>query len=637
MAASKSSAQMSLSMASAKEKMIDLIASGLSVKEAAAGVGRGEKAYFNWRATDPEFKKRIDDVRSKRTYLKRSDVVSIDEKLMSFAEWRKRYLRRETYTHQQQWIDVLEGREPANLHTSSTYIKARSDRVIINTPPYHAKSTIITQEYVVYRICMNPQIRVCIISKTQQKSKKFIYSIKKMLTGFEYAELQKVYGPADGYKDKESAWTASQIYIAGRDSAEKDPTVEVLGIRGDIYGGRYDLIILDDCVTKENANEWEKQLEWLNQEVASRVYNGKILIVGTRVSTRDLYSELMNPDNFTSGRSVWTCLRQPAVLEYADTPEEWVTLWPRSNQPLDAEAPDEPDEEGRYPAWDGPKLKDVRDSVKVSTWSLVYQQEQIAEDAIFDPVCVNGSVNRLRKSGPLRAGAFGHPRHGMEGQYVIASMDPAMTNDTFTLVGAIDRNDKMRRIMNCWVKTTPTPAYIRTLIKDVTVEYGVHEWVIEQNAFQLFLIHDEDIRAFCQSKGVRITPHYTSRNKADPDFGVASVAPLFGSVLRHESGLRKGMDFEKGSNLIELPDMHGNEGIKALIDQLVTWEPGRLGKDLKQDGPMALWFFELRARALLGDGRAKRTGFVENPYLSRGDRKSQTVVPIEAYRFAAQG
>jgi hypothetical protein len=109
--------------------------------------------------------------------------------------------------------------------------------------------------------------------------------------------------------------------------------------------------------------------------------------------------------------------------------------------------------------------------------------------------------------------------------WVIASMDPAMTGDTFTLVGALDRTNSKRYIMNAWCQASPTPAYIRELIKSVTEEYGVNEWVIEQNAFQLFLTHDEEIRQYLQNRGVKLTGHYTGRNKQDPDFGVASVAP----------------------------------------------------------------------------------------------------------------
>jgi hypothetical protein len=40
--------------------------------------------------------------------------------------------------------------------------------------------------------------------------------------------------------------------------------------------------------------------------------------------------------------------------------------------------------------------------------------------------------------------------------YVIASMDPAMTGDTFALVGAVDRTTSKRYIMNAWCQKAPT-------------------------------------------------------------------------------------------------------------------------------------------------------------------------------------
>lgn len=319
------------------------------------------------------------------------------------------------------------------------------------------------------------------------------------------------------------------------------------------------------------------------------------------------------------------------VLEYADRPEDWNTLWPKSHNPMD-ENDGQPGEDGMYAAWDGVRCARTRDSKPPRVWSLVYQQQDAAEESVFDPVCVAGSVEKRRKPGLIMPGEWGGPRHGLEGQYVIASMDPAMTGDTFTLVGAVDRKDQKRRVMQAWVQTSPTPQYIRDLITSVTDEYGVNEWVIETNAFQLFLIHDEAIQAYCRNRGVKITPHYTGRNKQDPDFGVASLAPLFGTFRRINDGA--GRKVHNGDNLVELPDQDRSNGIKTLIEELIAWQPGKLGKQLKMDGPMALWFFELRAREILGVARRRTSQFMDNPYLSKGDRASRVVIPM-GQRYAA--
>ena len=610
----------------AKRLVLERLRAGDTVAQATAAVERSVHTYQWWRSEDKAFADRADHVRAVR---KATDWFP---PRYDFETWRKKYLDRDTYPHQRMWIDLLEGREPSGLHPAMTYEKARPDRILVNTPPYHAKSSLLSQEYITYRICQNPNVKIVIVSKTREMAKTFLYSVKRMLTSAEYSALQTDFSQAGEFRDPDEPWQADRIYVRGRSGAQKDPTCQAIGVQGHLYGTRSDLIVLDDCIVLSNAADWEKQLRWVAQEVASRVKNGKILVVGTRVASQDLYSELRNPQNFATGKSSWTYLAQPAVLEANGEPEDWVTLWPRSTQKLDEESEDEEAEDGTFPAWDGPALEAVKGTVPARTWSLVYQQQDIPDDATFKPLCVQGSCDRRRKAGPLNAASWGHPRSGMEGQYVIASMDPAMAADTFTLVMAVDRPSRMRRVMNCWVETSPTPQYIRDTIKQVTEEYSVDEWVIETNAFQLFLTQDEEIRRFLSSRGVRFSPHYTSKNKVDPDFGVSSVAPLFGSTRRINDG--NGREVHSGDNLIELPDPASSPGVQELINQLVTWVPGKLGKNLKMDGPMALWMAETRARPIVNIGQSGQVqNYVANKYLSRGDLKRRSVAPSPAQRL----
>ncbi len=67
-------------------------------------------------------------------------------------------------------------------------------------------------------------------------------------------------------------------------------------------------------------------------------------------------------------------------------------------------------EEGLYPRWSGRNLFNERQSMDASTWALIYQQQDISDDAIFDPVCVKGSIDGMRKAGRLQPGSPGHPR-----------------------------------------------------------------------------------------------------------------------------------------------------------------------------------------------------------------------------------
>jgi hypothetical protein len=321
------------------------------------------------------------------------------------------------------------------------------------------------------------------------------------------------------------------------------------------------------------------------------------------------------------------------VLSFAEEVSDWETLWPKSSTPYDTSDEDR-GEDGLYTMFDGLKADEIRSRSSAQVWSMVYQQSPINDDAIFKPTAVYGSMDRRRHPGPLTAGKLGHPLTGGDGMYTIASMDPAMTGDTFTIVGKVDRVTKKRWIEQAWIKTGPTPQYIRDLIKEVTVTYNVNEWVIEKNAFQVFLTKDPEIITFLQNRGVKLTPHYTGSNKADPDFGVASIESLFGSTHRLDEGA--GREVHDKNNLIMLPDAEMSQGIKALVEQLFTWEPGIPGSKLKMDGPMALWFFELRARVLLGrfgnvDDDRPPTDFVKTRFQTFGSIRKQGNKPRSVF------
>lgn len=617
-------------VAAAKETVLAAVAAGKTVKEATAQAGRSPKTFESWRASDKEFARRVDELRSAfksgGAAVAASSHNTRGRRDLTFAEWRKEFLNFDTYPHMQWMIDAIEGRDPG-VPDGCLWDQRTPNRILINIPVFHAKTQTVTVDYVNYMICMNPDIRIAVVSKRQEMARKLLYQIKSRLTSNRFAKLQAAYAPEGGWKpaNGEGSFTQNLLYVAGRSADNKDATVEALGIGGQIYGGRFDMIIMDDCVVLSNANEYEKQITWLESEVESRVKNGPIVIVGTRLSAQDLYSELRVDDRYLSGRSPWSYLRMPMVLEFADDPKDWVTLWPTTTTAPDASAVMR--EDGTYQMWDGEAADRVRNSKPPAVWSLVYQQQSHSADAAFHPVAVLGATDRQRRPGPLKAGALGHPRSGKEGMWTIASMDPAAAGDSFVVVGSVSRVTQERWIENAWVSKGGTQ-WIREIIKQVTDEYGVNEWVIESNAFQLFLVQDPEIRTFLSSRGVKLTPHYSGRNKQDPDFGVMSLSGLFGTVRRINDGA--GREVHNGDNLIRLPDQNYSVGVKALIEQLLTWEPGRRGKDLKMDGPMALWFFDLRARNILGFDRQQEAGqvtHVRNKFLSRRRQKKRGVAP----------
>jgi hypothetical protein len=602
----------------AQEKVLIQLGQGSTITAAMASVGRNDVTFRQWSMNDPEFKARADKAR-----LAGKGVIADlgDLKQISYPDFSEQFLDTTLFPHQLNWLDLIEGKAPRWQPAGMTYEPGDPKRVLINVPPEHAKSTTITTNYVLYNIVTNPNSRVIIVSKTQGMARKFLGAIKTRLSHPAYIKLQTAFGPNGGYKADSTQWSADMIYLGtGRDSGEKDPTVQALGFGSQIYGARADLIVLDDVVMNSNAHEWEKQIEWLQKEVITRLgRHGKLLIVGTRVASIDLYKMIRDGGQWTGGKTPFTYCAMPAVLEFDENPANWKTLWSRTN--LQENDIDEMGEDGLYPKWDGPSLFKRRSEVAPSVWAMVYQQEDVVENSIFSPTCVAGSVNGMRKRGPLKPGVPGHPKHA-ESTYTIIGLDPAMAGATAAVVATYNRADGRIYILDCVNMTEPTPAKITNLIEEWVPKYKPQEIRIEINAHQKAYALDEDLRNYLASYGCQLNSHFTGKNKWDVGFGVASMASLFGST-------RDGRF--QDNNIIELPSNEGSEGLKTLVQELITWKP-----DTKNptDCVMALWFAIIRIRELMQT--SSRVGqYQQNRWATKAQRASRGSLNLDE-AFAEQ-
>lgn len=587
-----------------KMKFLELVKLGWDPSEAMVKIGRKSDTLRQWIFRDKAF---AADFESARQVAGQLDVDRLggDKFNIDFSTFSQEYLESKVFPHHQSWVDVVENREPSWVDPAMVYEKGSPRRLLINVPPEHAKSTILTVNYPLYRIAMNPNVQIVIVSQTQTRAKEFLYAIKQRLTEPQWTKMQTVYGPAEGWKDTADQWRDDRIYIK-RESERKDPTVQAIGMGQQIYGTRADLIILDDVITTSNAHEWEKQLNWLQKMVITRLgATGMLMIVGTRVASIDLYKELRNPDHWSGGKSPFTYMAMPAVLEFADKPENWRTLWARSDRPWDGAEGElaTPDADGLYPKWDGKQLFERRSEVGAHTWALVYQQQDVEEDAIFPPISVYGSVNKQRRPGLIDPKKVGHPKLS-DSTYTIMGLDPAMSGKTGAIMYAVDQRTQMRYVLDVFNMVDPTPGKIRALMEDWIDRYHPNELRIEINAHQKSYALDEELRMWLGSKGVAMRSHFTGKNKWDTSFGVAGMSGLFGTFEDNK---------HDGNNLIELPSHENNEHVKALINQLITWKA-----DTKSptDLVMALWFCEIRAKEMLQHGQYQKS-HLHNRYASR--------------------
>jgi hypothetical protein len=604
-----------LPAAEAKAKVIAAIKDGLKVQQAMSLVDRKENTYWDWRKNDKDFAAQIDSIREAQGDVAKNGRPAVPD----FPEFCEQYLHQPLFPHQLRMLDVIEGRAPRDLHTSMNYEPGYTNRVLINVPPDHAKSTTFTVNYVVWLIHKDPDIRIVVVSKGAQLAKDFLYEIKLKLTSTQYSDMHLRFAPEGSWKDKDGAWTNDRIYVKGKnegDGVQKDPTVQAIGFKGQIYGKRIDVLILDDIIDSQNAREVEGQLRTINRDMASRLPpsdsggGGLFAILGTRVAPMDIYRVLMEQHD-GDGRRVWTYFRQPAVLDYGDGDSKtWQTLWPER--------------------WNGPALSTRRTD---TGWNLFFQQLDVEDDMTFRAEAVNASINGRRFPGPMTEAGEGHRPGGMAGLYIAIGLDPAASGNTAMVVAGLDRDTHKRWIIDGWNKPNAMSAEIIEKFKQFTDLYRPNEWVIEENAFQRFLAQLPEINDYARARGVRIRPHQTQKNKFDADWGVQTMGPLFDSCVQWSEERHRWEPTHQG--LIELPSTRQNKWVNDLVQQLTIWQPVGMAQKQKTDLVMALWFTHLALTGQIQRKKPHRT-HGRTPFTTPGQTRRQGVIDLRAARLERQ-
>ena len=469
-------------------------------------------------------------------------------KLPPFKEWWERYFS--------QWMcPDCSGDEDVHHEMPAFHDEivaaAGSDarRVVINIPPYHSKSTLLTVWWVVYKICENPSIRIGIISKSGDLAKDFLRQVKQILTDpllYEGAEgnLIEEYGPFQF--EGQSTWNDSEIYVAGRQGAEKDPTVLALGWGSQIYGRRFDIIIMDDIATVDNQTNPEsvvKMLEKIDKEVASRVgRSGKLIWVGTRVKAGDIYSVLHR-------RPGYKVVRYPLIMD--DTTEK--VLWPE-----------------HFP-YEQALIHRVE--MKPADFQLVYQNVDMpGAGASWTEQMIEECKDLDRVAGQW------DPRWRMIGGLDPGGAQKRSGYTAFTVVG-IDLETGKRFLVDTYAELQMKSPEVKKMMLEWAVKYRLHEWRVEANGLQHQIYqYDIELVKALQVQGVRVEPHNTNNNKWDPQFGVESMAPLW------------------NVQMVSVPwgNAPSQQRFQPLLDQLLGFPMAPVS-----DMVMSLWFADLGARQLL--------------------------------------
>lgn len=608
-----------------KRKFLELFAAGKSVGEACDIIGVSKSTYHFYRRNDEAFQAELDDIRLNRNRREEGSGEGGPEPVPDFPEFCEKFLHQPLAEHHLRWWDMMNGREPRNLHESMQYeVGENPNYFLFLVPVDHAKSTVITMNWVTWRIYRNWNERILIVSKTTTLAKKFLLAIKERLTSRTYREAIQRFGPEGGFKSDRLPWNQDAIYINGRDDVDgldpnevgqKDPTVQALGIKGHIYGARASALVLDDAIDTTNVGQVDAQMEWLTGMALTRPRpDDPVVVVGTRIASNDLYKKLLGQITPTreGDKPTWNFLAQPAILEEPDPadPDTWKVLWPERN-----------------PGWMLQRLRNAQSSPM--RFQLIWQQRDTGADMAFPLGAVESSINKFRTPGLLNPANPASRQGGMNGVYVCAGLDPATTGNTAMVVGAVDADAKKVWLLDA--KNIPGMQIdtMRETMKDLTEQYGIREWVVERNAFQRSIVQDPQLSVDINAMGCRLREHYTAGNKWDEDFGVLSMSGLFRSCADFDP-ISGRWTRRTGGGQIDLPDNRKAAWVGQMRDQLAAFEPGNMRQRQKTDLVMALWFMMIAARDKFGFGRTGALPFAKpSSFASRRQIDSRHVVNLD--------
>lgn len=257
------------------------------------------------------------------------------------------------------FVDYFSLSNPTYYHMQHTlYISEYLDRIangeqlnlIVEVPPRHGKSALITETFPSYYLMKNPSKKVISTAYSDSLARKF-----GRLNRNKYKEFAKPLFELDMSFDNSSS---------GNWSTADGGTMISTGIMGSLTGEGADLMIIDDPVkNKHEANsktyrdrvwdEWEATL-------STRLHDGaSVIVVQTRWHEDDLTGRLLDGD----GRE-WIRIRLPALAEDEDD-----LLGREIGQALAPEL-------GYGIEWADSKKKETGSR----TWNSLYQQRPSAEE-----------------------------------------------------------------------------------------------------------------------------------------------------------------------------------------------------------------------------------------------------------------
>lgn len=612
---------------------------GLGVRAAARKSGVSESSAFRFESGDPscsgvEAAAVLGVVSVGGVVVEAPFSVEAKRALDDFAFFRRRYFGRVSTPWQER-----AAYEVLRLHESG-----EREYVVLNEPPGSGKSTLFTHDLPAWMIARDRSIRIMLGSETGRQSRMYLGRLKRTLErevplrADAEALAKKVAFDADATmvddfgafrpEDRSDVWAASQVTVrqlTGVSVDDKEPTVSAWGRDEKFLGGRYDVVIWDDLVSRQpSAEMWDQILEWWMTEAETRLEPGGLLLLqGQRMWSDDLYR---------------FCLDMKTI---DDEPKY---------QHIVYKAHDDERCTGEHPAglkaWPDSCLLDphrlpykfIENVRKTSerVYAVQYQQTDGAgSESLVDPLWLTGGVDQ---KGTIYPGCYDtdrlmgdiHP-DDLDGWSAI-SVDPSPTNywgvqwwimrpenRRYVLVDKYRRKMGAPDFLSLDLDTGQWSGLLHDLYQtSVRKDAPITHVIVEVNAAQRYLLTQPHVQKWSSVHGVTFHPHQTHSNKNDPKFGVTSIADAFRQgIVRLPSG-----------------DPVTRLDISTYTHELTRWPEART-----DDEVMATWFMFKAVDTIYTPRTYQPPSYARPDYVSRYAERglpNHKPTPTPAQRLTAR-
>lgn len=174
---------------------------------------------------------------------------------------------------------------PRNIQRWMRFLWRNKEAMIIG-PPGHGKTWAI-ENLIIYSIALDREISALYASKTSTKAEEVVSRIRDELNY--NRRLIRDYGE---FYNRE-AWGAKRFKVRRR-TRSRNPTLQAVGLGGQIEGARLKLAVLDDIVdigSLLSQAERERAEKWLMNTLLPRMDPGaRLWVIGSRWHFRDIYA-----------------------------------------------------------------------------------------------------------------------------------------------------------------------------------------------------------------------------------------------------------------------------------------------------------------------------------------------------------